>query len=78
MGYIGDLIIIYPKPYSIYLRGTICQKMRIDFKRPPFEVQNWFEEGVGKSFIPCLSLSAEDLALSVRSCLGISERGATE
>ena len=23
MGYIWDLIIIYPKPYSIYLRGTI-------------------------------------------------------
>ena len=24
-GVYGDLIIIYPKPYSIYLRGTICQ-----------------------------------------------------
>ena len=23
MGYIGDLTIIYPKPYSIYFRGTI-------------------------------------------------------
>ena len=23
MGYMGDLIIIYPEPYSIYLRGTI-------------------------------------------------------
>ena len=24
MGYSGDLITIYPKPYSIYLRGTIA------------------------------------------------------
>ena len=23
MGVYGDLIIIYPKPYSVYLRGTI-------------------------------------------------------
>ena len=23
MGYMGLLLIIYPKPYSIYLRGTI-------------------------------------------------------
>ena len=24
----GDLIIIYPKPYSVYLRGTIRSRVR--------------------------------------------------
>ena len=28
MGVYGDLIIIYPQPYSIYLRGTICVRGR--------------------------------------------------
>ena len=27
MGYMGILIILYPKPYSIYLRGTIGLKL---------------------------------------------------
>ena len=27
MGYMGDLSKIYPKPYSIYLRGTIGFRM---------------------------------------------------
>ena len=26
-GVYGDLILIYPKPYSIYLRGTIAPKL---------------------------------------------------
>ena len=29
MGHMGDLVIIYPKPYSIYLRGTICTVPRL-------------------------------------------------
>ena len=34
-GVCGDLIIIYPKPYSIYLRGTICHLCHIA-KLPSF------------------------------------------
>ena len=35
MGYMGDLIRIYPKPYSIYLRGTIDHKPSQDLNRNP-------------------------------------------
>ena len=33
----GDLIIIYPKPYSIYVRGTVTGKL--------FRVEDWRFEG---------------------------------
>ena len=43
MGYMGDLYISYPKPYSIYLRGTI------GFRACVFQTHAWRVRGMKQS-----------------------------
>ena len=66
-GVYGDLVIIYPKPYSIYLRGTIAPCAEQSARAIP-SPQEIFPE------LPCLVGYEGHMSSSQNSLKGINKR----